>query len=140
MCNFALSFPVIPKQPSLKASPNQAFIESGKPLTLECQNQSSGALMTYLFLKDSVAVANLNQSSSTFKIPNLSTKDTGNYSCIVTISGVNSTASSMHSVTVMGMFHYTFAQASKKCNLCPLNFMKRLFGLTCPCFLIECCL
>ena len=127
MCNFALSFPVIPKQPSLTASPNQLFIESGKPLTLECQNQSSGALMKYLFLKDSVVVAS--NSSKTYTIDKVDTSHTGTYTCIVSINGVNSTESKKHSMTVMGMFHYTFEQASKKCNLCPFNFMKSFLAL-----------
>ncbi len=56
--------------------------------------------MSYKFLKDASVVAT--ESTSTHTISSPTTAETGAYTCIVAISGVDSAASSSHSMTVVG--------------------------------------
>ena len=56
--------------------------------------------MSYKFLKASTVVATESTNSHTISSP--TTAETGAYTCVVTISGVDSVASSSHSMTFVG--------------------------------------
>ena len=56
--------------------------------------------MSYKFYQDSTLVATEATNSHTMSSP--TTTETGAYTCIVAISGVDSAASSSHSMTVVG--------------------------------------
>jgi len=88
-----------PKTPSLSVSPSDANIKAGTPVTLTCTTESSGDNMSYKFLRDSTLVATESTSSHVINSP--TSAETGAYTCVVTINGVASPASSSHAMTVV---------------------------------------
>ena len=92
--------PVIPKTPSLSATPSDATIESGTVVTLTCATASVGTI-TYKFMQDTSMAAS---GTDNTLVVTTSTTDTGTYTCVVTISAVDSVASSGHTMTVVGKY------------------------------------
>ena len=95
---------MIPKTPTLSASPSDATIESGTSVTLTCATASTGTI-TYKFLRDTTVV---NTGSSATHAITTATSDSGTYTCVVTISTVDSVASSGHAMTVVGKFELSY--------------------------------
>ena len=98
-CILTFSLTVTPQTPSLSASPSEANIMAGRPVTLTCTTESNGDNMRYKFLKDSTLVAT--ELTSSYLISRPTSADTGAYTCVVKINGVDSAASGSHSMTVM---------------------------------------
>ena len=91
---------VIPQTPTLYVVPSDAIIESGTSVEVTCVTSSTGASITYNFLKDGNAVTS--QSSDTYIMGSISTAESGTYTCTVTMNSVTSVASSGHTTTVVG--------------------------------------
>ena len=89
---------MIPETPTISASPSDATIESGTSVTFTCAT-ASGGTATYMFMRDSSVAASGSESSL---VITTSTTDTGTYTCVVSISAVDSVASSGHNMTVVG--------------------------------------
>ena len=82
-------------------SPNAPVVASGTQIAFRCITTSTGAL-THKFLKNGV-VLNTGDSDNSHVI-NAQVGDTGSYTCIAVLDGVDSQQSSFHSVTVVGEF------------------------------------
>lgn len=90
---------MIPKTPTLSASPYNATVERGTTLTVTCATAGTGGSVTYNFLKNGHAIAS--QSSGTYTVE---CRGSGTYTwaCTVTINSVTSAASPGHTTTVVG--------------------------------------
>ena len=100
-----LLVPVRPKAPTLSRSPTDATIESGTSVTLTCATLSSGSV-TYTFTRDSTQVQS--SSSATLDLTSAATIDTGSYTCVASISSVDSVASNAEAMTVVGEYEVKF--------------------------------
>ena len=97
-----MSFAVKPKTPSISVSPSDAYVASGTSVTLTCTTASSSARISYKFRQGAAEVAT--RSTNSLTISSVAIAQSGTYSCVVQISGVNSAASTGHSMTVVGKF------------------------------------
>ena len=116
MANYVFSVSVIPQTPALSVEPSDATIESGTSVAVTCATASTGASITYNFLKDGSAVtsqAGGPHTSITYNILNTDTADSGTYTCSVTMNTLTSVASSGHTTTVVG--EYMVRVESAKC-------------------------
>ena len=117
IANYLLLISVIPQTPTLSVAPSDATIESGTSVTVTCATASTGASITYNFLKDGNAVTS--QASGTYTMGSITTAESGSYTCTVTMSTVTSVASSGHTTTVVG--EYMVKIESTKCIVKVLN-------------------
>ena len=79
-------------------TPNAAFIQTGSQLSFLCGTSSIGA--TFKFLKDGFVVDT--GATGIYTIPSVSTLQSGTYTCVVTVNGVDSFSSISHFVTIVG--------------------------------------
>jgi len=93
---------VRPKTPTLSRSPSDATIESGTAVTLTCATLSSGSV-TYTFTRDGSTQVQ-SSSSATYDLSSAATSDTGSYTCVASISSVDSVASNADAMTVVGEY------------------------------------
>ena len=99
-CILTFSLTVTLQTPSLNASVSDVNIEAGTPVTLTCTTGSSGASMSYIFLKDSNLV--VIEPTRNYMISSPTSAESGDYTCVVKIDGVESPASNIHTLTVVG--------------------------------------
>ena len=104
---------MIPKTPTLSASPSNATIASGTSVTLTCATASSGNI-TYTFLRDTKVV---NTGPSATHAITTAKSDSGTYTCVVTISFVDSVVSSGHAITVVGKFELSYRNITNALKL-----------------------
>lgn len=92
---------VVPKTPTLTATPSDAYHESTTQLAFACVTLSTtSGTITYQFFQDSTSVQT--GTDATLTLTNPSTANSGSYTCVATIKSVASVASNGHSVTVVG--------------------------------------
>ena len=101
------SVSVRPKVPTLSRVPSEPTIMSTISVTLTCTSQSSGT-KSYKFLKDgNIVFASTGDANgihdNVYTISGVSASNSGSYSCIVTISAVDSIVSNSNFITVVGM-------------------------------------
>ena len=116
MTNHLFLVSVFPQTPTLSVAPSNAASESGS-VAVTCATASTGASITYNFLKDGKAI--ISQASGTFTMGSMTTAESGSYTCTVTMSSVTSVASSCYTPTVVG--EYIVKVESTKCIVKGLN-------------------
>ena len=98
---------MIPKTPTLSVKPSDDTIENGARVSVTCVTSSTGASITYNFLKDGKVVKQ-SQQSGTYTMESISTTESGTYTCTVTMNSVTSVPSSGHDITVVGEYFMIF--------------------------------
>ena len=94
-----LSLPVKPKTPSVTASPSDAKVAVNTKITLTCKTSSSGAT-SYKWLLNNHLISH-SPTTNTYTVPTSKT-GSGTYSCVATVSGVDSSPSAGKVITVIG--------------------------------------
>ena len=101
---FIHSVPVVPQTPRLTVSPADDIVETGTSLSLTCVTNSSVAqgqshiAFNFYNTRDLVT----SQSSDTLTVSNVTSAQSGNYTCDVTIHDVTSRHSNGHVYDVLG--------------------------------------
>ena len=97
LCCFSVSFPV-PNTPTLIVSPNADVVQSTTQLAMRCLTTSTGD-RTYTFFRNNILV---DTGDNNYMIASASTTDSGTYTCVVSINGVDSLSSNFHTINVVG--------------------------------------
>ena len=81
-------------------TPSDAIVESGTSVTLTCVTASTGADVTYHYIRDGTTFDTNDKGSHV--INDVTTSETGSYTCTVTINSMTSEPSDGHMLTVFG--------------------------------------
>ena len=83
----------------MSVTPSDMTIESGTRVDVTCVTKSTGASITYNFLKDGKIVTS--QAGGTYTMGSISTSQSGTYTCTATMNSVTSKASPSHTMRVV---------------------------------------
>ena len=90
---------VTPDKPTLLVSPSSNFVLAASNVILTCTSGYTENV-SFKFLKNSQVI---NSGNNELNIQSVATSDSGTYSCVVTINGVDSLPSEPpHTITVIG--------------------------------------
>ena len=93
----------------MTVTPSNDVIESGASVRLDCDTASTGAVVTYTFLRNGQDV--FSDTDSSYTMDSVSTADSGVHTCTVEMNSVTSLPSDGHSITVVGKVHIIYFSA-----------------------------
>ena len=84
----------------MSVTPPDMTIESGTRVDVTCVTKSTGASITYNFLRDNKIITS--QPGGTYTMGSISTSQSGTYTCTATMNSVTSALSPGHTVRIIG--------------------------------------
>lgn len=106
---------VLPRKPTLTASPSGGVVETSKDLELSCHTESQGPNITYNFYEGNNAISACSPITNKCVISSIQTSEE-NYCCQVEISGVESDNSSTQMIKFIGKMFCVYFQSRRLCR------------------------
>ena len=104
-----------PETPRLTRSPSDKVIRTGITIKFKCRSTTVDSAISYIFQKDNIEIGE--PSGGSFSIDSPTTGNSGNYSCLATIKGINSSLSKILTVTFIGELCICFSNFFVQINI-----------------------